>query len=490
MAAPREESDRSGPSSGLVETALVALEADNEPGKQLERLQELTGLFREQRHRETASKRVFQDIQQILTKSSHEVEQACGEAGRLVYLDPHLQLIAECFRCLRNACVQCPGNQALIRDSELIGTSVKLVDLFQKLNGIKQESQLPAFRCGLQFLGNAVAGNEASQRMLWKDAFPDLFLGCLTYPDEKIVTFSCMILFTCLNSERLKDLQSGNVAVALRVVRAYQKQADAEWAFLIISDYLLKSPELVNSLYARLSHQERVTLLDLMIAKLIGDEPLTGEDTAAFLSHARFVASKFQEKCKSVLKLASSSHNGDEEALTTIRLLHVLCEMSANCDLLPSLQAFPGLLETAVETLQMAHLAGKQTPNVFTTSPCVRGEGDISNPVAGFKSHLIRLIGNLCYKDKNNQDKVYQLDGIPLILDSCCMDDNNPFLNQWAVYAIRNLTEQNKRNQELIAKMENHGLADTAILKKMGLEVEQQDRKLILRSTRKASGGE
>ncbi|XP_056653596.1 ataxin-10 isoform X1 [Monodelphis domestica] len=490
MAAPSEELDRVGTSSGLVESALMTLEADNEPDKQLERLQELMGLLREQRHRETASKQVFQDIKQILTKSSHEVELACRETGHLVYLDPHLQLIAECFRCLRNACVQCPGNQDMIRDLDLIGTSMKLMYLFQKLNVIKQESKLTAFRCGLQFLGNAVAGNEASQRILWKDAFPDLFLACLSYPDEKIVTYSCMILFTCLNSERLKDLQSRNLTIALRVVEAYQKQADAEWAFLIISDYLLKIPELVNSLYAKLSHQERVTLLDLMIAKLVGDEPLTSEDIAAFLSHAGFVASKFQEKCKSVLKLASTGHSDDEEALTTIRLLHVLCEMSANCDLLPSLQAFPGLLKTAVETLKMTHLAGRQTPNVFTTSPCVRGDGDISSPVAGFKSYLIRLIGNLCYKDKNNQDKVYQLDGIPLILDSCSIDDNNPFLNQWVVYAIRNLTEQNKRNQELIAKMENHGLADTAMLKKMGLEVEQQDRKLTLRSTRKASGGE
>ncbi|XP_044533720.1 ataxin-10 [Gracilinanus agilis] len=489
MAAPSEESDRVGPSSGPVETALVALEADSDPGKQLERLQELMGLLREQRHRETASKQVFQDIQQILTKSSHEVELACQEAGRLVCLDRHLQLIAECFRCLRNACVQCPGNQGTIRDLDLIGTSVKLVDLFRKRNVIKQESQLTAFRCGLQFLGNAVAGNEASQRILWKDAFPDLFLACLSYPDEKIVTYSCMILFTCLNSERLKDLQSRNMTIALRVVQAYEKQADAEWAFLIISDYLLKIPELVNSLYAKLSHQERVTLLELMIAKLLGDEPLTSEDTAAFLSHAGFVASKFKENYKSVLKLASVRHREDEEALTAIRLLHALCEMSANCDLLPSLQAFPGLLETALETLQMTHLAGRQTLNVFTTSPCVRGHWDISNPVAGFKSHLIRLIGNLCYKDRNNQDKVYQLDGIPLILDSCSIDDNNPFLNQWAVYAIRNLTEQNKRNQELIAKMENRGLADTALLKKMGLEVKQQDRKLTLRSTRKASGG-
>lgn len=58
-------------------------------------------------------------------------------------------------------------------------------------------------------------------------------------------------------------------------------------------------------------------------------------------------------------------------------------------------------------------------------------------------------------------------------------------MNQWAVYAIRNLTEQNERNQELIAQMEEKGLADNSALESMGLEVEKRDDKLILRSVRK-----
>lgn len=58
-------------------------------------------------------------------------------------------------------------------------------------------------------------------------------------------------------------------------------------------------------------------------------------------------------------------------------------------------------------------------------------------------------------------------------------------MNQWAVYAIRNLTEQNERNQELIAQMEEKGLADNSALESMGLEIEKRDDKLILRSVRK-----
>ena len=58
-----------------------------------------------------------------------------------------------------------------------------------------------------------------------------------------------------------------------------------------------------------------------------------------------------------------------------------------------------------------------------------------------------------------------------------------PVLTQWVVYAIRNLTEDNSQNQDLIAKMEEQGLADASLLKKMGFEVEKRGDKLILKST-------
>ncbi|KAK2121799.1 hypothetical protein P7K49_003185, partial [Saguinus oedipus] len=57
-------------------------------------------------------------------------------------------------------------------------------------------------------------------------------------------------------------------------------------------------------------------------------------------------------------------------------------------------------------------------------------------------------------------------------------------LTQWVIYAIRNLTEDNSQNQDVIAKMEEQGLADPSLLKQMGFEVEKKGEKLILKSTR------
>ncbi|XP_061214637.1 ataxin-10 isoform X4 [Neopsephotus bourkii] len=400
------------------------------PGARLESVRVLAGLFREAQHRQMAKESVFQDLLEILRSASSEIEQAYKDSCELVDLDTCLLLIAECFRCLRNACVECAKNQHVMRNLGLISTSVHLIKLLHGIQ-IKEELLLTALRCSLQFLGNIAAGNGDSQNSIWKCAFPDLFL------------------------------------------------------LLIVTDYLLKCPELVEALYAKLSNQERVTLLELMMVNVCEKNLHTSEEMNVFMRHADFLAGCFQEKYEAVLKLTSAEDADDEEALVAIRLLDVLCEMTSNNGQLEYLQTLPGLLETAIDTLRLTHLAGKQAVNVFTATHAMTGQEEVLHPAVDFKSHLIRLIGNLCYKNKENQDKVYELDGIPLILDNCSIDDNNPFLNPWAVYAIRNLTEQNERNQELIAQMEEKGLADNSALESMGLEIEKRDDKLILRSARK-----
>ncbi|XP_012612802.2 ataxin-10 [Microcebus murinus] len=451
------------------------------PIQDLEALRALTALFKEQRNRETAPRTIFQRVLDILKKSSLAVELACRDPSQVENLASSLQLITECFRCLRNACIECSANQNSIRNLDTIGVAVDLILLFRELR-VEQESLLTAFRCGLQFLGNIASRNEDSQSIVWLHAFPELFLSCLNHPDKKIVAYSSMILFTSLNPERIKELEE-NLNIAIDVIVAHQKHPESEWPFLIITDHFLKSPELVEAMYAKLSNQERVTLLDIIITKIVGDEPLTKDDIPVFLCHAELMASSFVDQCKIVLKLTSDQHAEDEEVLATIRLLDVLCEMTANTELLGYLQVFPGLLERVIDVLRLIHVAGKDTTNIFSASACMRAEGDISNMAEGFKSHLIRLLGNLCYKNKDNQDKVNELDGIPLILDSCNIDDSNPFLTQWVVYAIRNLTEDNSENQDFIAKMEDQGLADASLLKKIGFEVEKRGEKLILKST-------
>ncbi|NWS16068.1 ATX10 protein, partial [Pachyramphus minor] len=150
----------------------------------------------------------------------------------------------------------------------------------------------------------------------------------------------------------------------------------------------------------------RVTLLELLLSKVSEKSCVSSEEMRVLERHAAFLAGCFQEQCGAVLRLTAAAGTGHEEALVTIRLLDVLCEMTSSSGQLEHLQALPGLLETAVDTLRLTHLAGKQAVNVFTATHAVTAQEEVAHPAVGFKSHLIRLIGNLCYKNKENQDKV------------------------------------------------------------------------------------
>lgn len=52
--------------------------------------------------------------------------------------------------------------------------------------------------------------------------------------------------------------------------------------------------------------------MDVLTAKLAGEEPLTKDDTTALLGHAELVASTFVDQCRVVLKLTDGQHDDDE----------------------------------------------------------------------------------------------------------------------------------------------------------------------------------
>lgn len=52
------------------------------------------------------------------------------------------------------------------------------------------------------------------------------------------------------------------------------------------------------------------------------------------------------------------------------------------------------------------------------------------------KRDIVKIIGNMAYENKIVQDEVRELGGIPLILNQCNIDDNNPCENHSLEYFI------------------------------------------------------
>ncbi|KAJ3648841.1 hypothetical protein Zmor_020613 [Zophobas morio] len=91
------------------------------------------------------------------------------------------------------------------------------------------------------------------------------------------------------------------------------------------------------------------------------------------------------------------------------------------------------------------------------------------HPAFGFKADLIRIIGNLCWKNRTMQDLVREAELIPVVLECCNMDARNPFIMQWSILAVRNLCENNLENQKIIAGLHQEGTVSSTVLEEMGL---------------------
>lgn len=62
-----------------------------------------------------------------------------------------------------------------------------------------------------------------------------------------------------------------------------------------------------------------------------------------------------------------------------------------------------------VDLLQSMHMLGKQGDNIFSSDGKLSESSSQANqnhPVFGVKRDLIRLVGNMSYRHKDNQDKV------------------------------------------------------------------------------------
>lgn len=70
------------------------------------------------------------------------------------------------------------------------------------------------------------------------------------------------------------------------------------------------------------------------------------------------------------------------------------------------------------------------------------------------KKFCVLLLSNLCWKNNDVKDLVRLRGGLAAVLNQCMVDDDNPYIREYAILCIRNLLEGNARNQSVVGGME------------------------------------
>ncbi|KAI9357961.1 spinocerebellar ataxia type 10 protein domain-containing protein [Zopfochytrium polystomum] len=75
------------------------------------------------------------------------------------------------------------------------------------------------------------------------------------------------------------------------------------------------------------------------------------------------------------------------------------------------------------------------------------------------KVDVVKVIANLCYRCMEAQDELRERGALQAVLNNCNIDDTNPFIKEWSIFAIRNLCENNPTNQALVAGLQPQAVA-------------------------------
>ncbi|KAM7433059.1 Ataxin-10 [Porites harrisoni] len=411
--------------------------------------------------------------------------------GEHEQLSIHLKTLTEAFRFLRNCCAETPKNQNIILSSSVADQAMEIIITLSKPKYQEIERGVDAvndvLRSSLQLLGNAVVKNETTQGLVWKKCFPQFFLDVFSSTNHSIGDCLCMIIYNCLNEQNRMQLVRDHCGLKIisHIVHLCAEKTQLEWGYFIL-DYLICNglfPEMYQGI--EFDPLARVIMLDLFQVKTTDalDEPSDrsqGQSVADqfYASSLSYVADQFENHAVNITeRLQEMDTSSDDffQVLIVTRLLSLLSISTGLPSNITGLQDRTALLETCLGLLKETAQPGiKETFSNVSSVPQGVDSGRLS-PSHGFQRDLVRVIGNMCYQHTANQNKVRELEGIPLLLDRCNVDDHNPFICQWAIFAIRNILQNNKENQDIVSSMDPRGLADTSRLRQFGVEAVELD---------------
>lgn len=341
----------------------------------------------------------------------------------------------------------------------------------------------------LQVIGNSVASHSENAKVVWALSWPSPLLSVIIDDSTlELKTIALMIIYNCLlkSPMHLREFaNSEECALALdRMLRIVYRTSPGplsesevqrlkevtEWTelivkLLVVNGYFVpihqrisirKTPEEVES-----SETVLLYLIEDLIKEGLEESPTSKfglkltEADCAYIAHefSLILAICKESAFRSIHVQDLSSSNIVSRLMQFIELISTVTTDSGVG--IRRAMREKGLLAHVVDLLKSVQAAIPSSPTKLAhkVAPDVKEIKEDSRPHPlqgrGLKRDLVRVIANMCYQDRASQDAVRELGGIPLVLSSTCIDENNPYSREWGVVAIRNLCENNLENQQV-----------------------------------------
>lgn len=397
-------------------------------------------------------------------------------------------LLSLTLKLVRNLCAGELINQDLFLSCDGVGIILSTLDAM-----MISVSELAIIRTAIQVLANVAQAGEMHQIAIWSRFFPIKFHELARLRKRETCDPLCMVLYTCCNgNEGLLDELFGDKGLPLMddIIRTATRIGNGEdWLKLLLSKICFETnyfPELFSRFFTgNVENGRDANSGGVVFGKeqafllgIISNIPL----------HEIYVPIEFASSILQILKQAVEDVDLLPEEKSGVLVgtrvdviaysLTILRDICANTNestnaVVDSLLSF-GLIELLLSVLadleppEMIRKAMEQSEDKERTSsvllkPC---------PYKGFRRDVVSVIANCAFQRKSVQDKVRERKGIPLLLQHCVTDGDNPFLREWGIWAMRNLLEGNVENQRVVAELELQGSVDVPEITDLGMKVE------------------
>ncbi|XP_075217579.1 ataxin-10 isoform X2 [Lycorma delicatula] len=307
-----------------------------------------------------------------------------------------LDKLSETLRKLRNICATDEKSHKDLGSD--IGVLRELCSLIESLQELPQsEDKVACIRLSAQFIGNLAVGNKQNQHNIHTQCFKNV-KKLITMGDGKLSLYCFMLLYNVLlgHPEVAYDLLAEP-----DIVKEILKE-DSEFASFIYEELLLKHGEM-EKLYHYATNDQRLMLLSTVKEnKLRENVP----DNCI-----KYMIDLFKKQSDNILKIVGD-YVEKIEPLEICLLLETLASLSGESKYLEILQCDKSLFINCAFLLKSIHDTGKAGDNCFTSIQritCGFPNKELqNNPAFAFKVDLIRLLSNLCWKNKELQDMELQ----------------------------------------------------------------------------------
>ncbi|PKA45885.1 hypothetical protein AXF42_Ash016911 [Apostasia shenzhenica] len=351
------------------------------------------------------------------------------------------------------------------------------------------DATLDVLRVGLQLLGNVALAGEEHCSAIWVAFFPSMFLELARVRESGVCDPLCMVLDTCCSSKggrwRTRELCQEKEELLILfeiIVTASTVGYQEEWLEWLIAKLCIEEPFFL-SLFLKLGSNAddegsaegkystmQAFLLNLL-SKCLSERPVDYSISSAFVL-------SILELLKEASNVVDFSSRGT--SLPTgfpaidvlgysLMILRDACAAEAPVDSLLS-AGLVNLVLDLLEQLEPPSLVRRSMAN--TGGRVIQTEGKRVCPYRGFRRDLVSVISNCLNGRKQVQDEVRKMNAIPLLLQQCVIDDDNPFLREWGLLAVRNLVEGNAENQCELAEFHLLEAVNTHEISELGLKAE------------------